>query len=116
MDSFIEKIARFSITALVAVLLFVISYAIGSAIFIYNIDTTYSQYDLLGEGKFTKEVDCIGNAIYSVGGIIINNHTYTYSLCTKNNAIDILRGGDCEYKLYKGWHWGIGDFYYITAK
>jgi hypothetical protein len=111
-----SKIGIAIIIVLSVLLLYLISLAIGASVFNSTIDTTYSQYELNSEGNFIKEVDCVGNTIYSIGKSIIKNNTYTSSLYTKVGARDALRGGDCEYKLYKGWHWGIGDFYYITAK
>jgi hypothetical protein len=88
----------------------------GKTIFENCIDSTYSQYNLVSEGKLEMWTDCVGYRVFSIGGFNIPLNKLTASRFKKEDARSFLNGGDCEYKVYKGWVWGIGDFYYITPK
>ncbi len=97
-------------------MLYAISLCVGVEVYNANIDNTYPQYNLAGQGKLIEEMDCVGNTVLSIGEYTILNNVRVSSSYRKWNAQEYLRGGDCEYKLYKGWHWGIWDFYYIAPK
>jgi len=105
------------------VVAFVLSIAIGQGIFEATIDGTYNQYQLVAEGNINKSIDCLGNNVLMVNGYELNDNRALYAK-RSINSIGAKRGdirgqiigGDCEYALYEGWYWGIGNFYYIEAK
>jgi len=104
------------LSALGSLILMVTSFIVGALIFDCNIDTSYPQYNLVGQGKLVEGIDCVGNRIMSIGGMPIVNGIRTYSSFDKGHAREFLKGVGCEYKVYNGWYWGVGDFYYITPK
>jgi len=111
-----SRMGKLAIVLVLAVIGMGLSLGIGSMIFEYAIDSTYSQYELFARGKLSTGVDCVGNKFFSFGGHNIPMNKRTCSSFVHMNARSFLSGGDCEYSIYKGWYWGIGDFYYITCE
>lgn len=96
---------------------FLVSILAGMIIFLCSIDNTYSQYNLVSQGKLDRYVDCIGDVTIDIGQYSVPNDITIYAKGHQEGGLrPLLKGGDCEYSLYKGWYWGVWDFYYITPK
>jgi hypothetical protein len=112
-----RKIISAILLLIVAGALIAITMMIGVIIFSQTIDANYAQYPIVSQGVMTNEIDCLGFGVVSIGQYAMSNQIHMYSIADKSNDIRYtLKGGDCEYTLYKGWNWGIWDFYYITPK
>lgn len=99
------------------VISFLGSMTVSSIIFNCTIDNTYNQYNLVTDGKLNKVVDCLGDTHISIGQYDIEDDIRIYAKGHQSGGLrTVLKGGDCEYILYKGWYWGVWDFYYIAPK
>lgn len=81
-----------------------------------------SEYQIVGTGKLDNFTDCMGLNTVRIGDYATSPDTYIYalnpySLKASHIPINRLKGGDCEYMVYKGsWIFPITEFYYITPK
>ena len=101
----------------IAVVTLLLSIVVGLIAFRLTIDNTYPQYEMVSHGKLTKYVDCYGDITIDIGGYSVPNDIRIFTKGHQQGGLrPVLKGGDCEYLLYKGWYWGEGYFYYIYAE
>lgn len=96
---------------------FILSVVVSTLMFTFGMELFYHQFDVVAQGKLERYTDCMGDSTVRIGQYDVDNNIKIWAKGhTEGGMRTRLKGGDCEYVLYKGWWWGLGDLYYIEAK
>jgi hypothetical protein len=113
----LSKFAVIALLILSILLLVSIWGLISVSVFYTTISEAYSGYNCVAQGKLSTSSDCVGTKEYAIGNYVVDTNTRLYCKDAESIHFSDLKGGDCEYYLYRGWVLGLlGDFYYITPK
>lgn len=85
--------------------------------FACDMDAVCHRFNIIAQGKLDRYTDCIGDPVIRIGQYEVDKNIRIYAKGHMEGGLrPKLKGGDCEYVLYKGWWFGLGDIYYIEAK
>lgn len=104
------------ITISVGFVSFAFANIIGIITFSDTIPSTYKNYTLVASGYASEDcVDLVRIGDYSLPRYCDNLYAPSNDGACSTNPAHLL-SHNCEYLLYKGWYFGIYDFYYVVPR